>query len=313
MSTIKVDLIKQDQLAEEAIIKTTNDPNEHRQIVIRNICSKLTVLKFDKQQVYEDIKSYLCEHKRWLYSVISNYLFSLDAKDRTTYISNLNTLLEYLNELQDEQNLTTKACIEKLWDHSNLAIAQVEQLHDSEDTFSDRFEKNLIPFKSEFTHEMNMQFISLIAIFTALSFIVFGGISSLDNIFNGAKDFPILILMIIGSIWSLFICNLVFVFMLFISKFTKLSMKATEREDASLSEKYPFIIWCNYIFLLILSVASWLHYVDYSNSGGWLLNLSKSQPIISWVIGIGMITSVFGVLAWLILKHPKKMDKISKQ
>mgnify|MGYP007007140284 CR=1 FL=1 len=39
------------------------------------------------------------------------------------------------------------------------------------------------------TKEMNMQLISLIAIFTALSFIVFGGISSLDNIFFGSERY----------------------------------------------------------------------------------------------------------------------------
>lgn len=311
MSLIKANLTKQDQSSKEVSANIMNNTNEYRQIAIRNICSKLTLSEFDEQQVYQDMKTYLNTYGRWLYSVISNYLFSLNEKDRTKYISNLNTLLEYSDKLETKEELTIKMYIEKLWDHSNLAIAQVEQLHDSEDTFSARFQKNLIPFKSEFTHEMNMQFISLIAIFTALSFIVFGGISSLDNIFNGAKDFPILILMIMGSIWGLFICNLVFVFMLFVSKFTKLSLKMSEKEDASLSEKYPFIVWCNYIFLLILSVSSWLYYVDYSNSGGWLLNWSKAYPKISCFMGSGIIAIIFGGFALLILHHPKKRKEDS--
>lgn len=47
--------------------------------------------------------------------------------------------------------------------------------------------------------EMNGQLISLVSIFTALSFLIFGGISSLDNIFVGAKDIPVTKLMIVGS------------------------------------------------------------------------------------------------------------------
>lgn len=44
--------------------------------------------------------------------------------------------------------------------------------------------------------EMNAQLIALVGIFTALSFLVFGGVSSLDNIFLGAKDIPALKLII---------------------------------------------------------------------------------------------------------------------
>ena len=56
---------------------------------------------------------------------------------------------------------------------------------------------------AKISKEMNVQLISLVAIFTALSFLVFGGISSLDNIFDGAKNIPILKLIVVGSIWGL--------------------------------------------------------------------------------------------------------------
>ncbi|MBS7217742.1 MAG: hypothetical protein KH032_10945 [[Clostridium] spiroforme] len=292
--------------------KVINKPNDSRQLAIRKICQKLATPGFDKEDVYKDIKIYLAQHKRWLYSTVSNYLFSLNPQDRATYTSNMDILLSYVDELtikNEAEIKDIKACVEKLWDHSNLATAQTDNLHDSEDTFSRRFQKNLIPFKSEFAHEMNMQFISLIAIFTALSFIVFGGISSLDNIFNDAQKIPVLTLVIMGSIWSLFICNLIFVFMLFVSKFTKIPIKASEKEYSSLSEKYPFIVWCNYIFLLILSVASWIGYIDYSNSGSWMLSFSKQHSILSCILGFVVITVMFSMLAILVLKHPKPRNK----
>ena len=147
MSLIKANLTKQDQSSKEVSANIMNNTNEYRQIAIRNICSKLTLSEFDEQQVYQDMKTYLNTYGRWLYSVISNYLFSLNEKDRTKYISNLNTLLEYSDKLETKEELTIKMCIEKLWDHSNLAIAQVEQLHDSEDTFSARFQKKSDSFQ----------------------------------------------------------------------------------------------------------------------------------------------------------------------
>lgn len=312
MNKTSFDLTKQDESTEKKFPSKTNKFSSPQEIEIRKICDKLASVEFDEKEVYLDIQEYINKYERWLYSTVSNYLFTL--KDTSTFMSNLDILNTYVKDLPSEHEQPTKnikSSVIKLWDHSNLAAAQTIYLHDSEDIFSQRVQKNLIPFKAEFAHEMNMHFISLIAIFTALSFIVFGGISSLDNIFNGAKNFPILILMIIGSIWSLFICNLVFVFMLFVSKFTKIPIKMSEKERASLSEKYPFIVWCNYIFLLILTVASWLYYVDYSDSGIWLLRFSREHLIYSFMIGISTITAVFIGLAFLVLRHPKSKKEKS--
>lgn len=49
-------------------------------------------------------------------------------------------------------------------------------------------ESILAPKISEITKEMTQQLVGLIGIFTALSFIVFGGISSLDSIFGAVRN-----------------------------------------------------------------------------------------------------------------------------
>lgn len=152
---------------------------------------------------------------------------------------------------------------------------------------------------------MNMQFISLIAIFTALSFLVFGGISSLDNVFTDVGHVPVLELMIIGSIWSLCITNLVFVFIFLIAKMTKLNIKSSEREGATLSQRYPFFVWGNFVLLLILAAASWLYFIDYANAGGWLLIFSRDNGVFTTLSGVIIICIGFGSLAALLLRNPK--------
>lgn len=285
---------------------------------IEAICKQLSASSdtFNAEKTYKRIEAFIGNHNRWLYSVVSTFLFACNEKTLSTFISNLDCLREYAyqqialcttgdrEKLRQGKNLAN--AIDKLWDHSNLAQTQNRSLHDSDETFTARFDKNLIPFKAEFTREMNMQFISLIAIFTALSFIVFGGISSLDNIFADVGSVPVLELMIIGSIWSLCITNLVFVFIYLVAKLTKLNIKSSERDNATLSQRYPFFVWSNFLLALILAICCWLYYIDYANAGGWLLEFSKDHNILTTAIGILIIGIVFGSLAVFLLRKPKQ-------
>ena len=284
---------------------------------IETICKQLAVSSdtFNAGKTYKCIETCILTHKRWLYSVVSTFLFACDEQTLSTFISNLDGLREYayqqiaLCHPDDKPRIGQRRkfaiAIDKLWDHSNLAQTQNRSLHDSDKTFTARFEKNLIPFKADFTREMNMQFISLVAIFTALSFIVFGGISSLDNVFADVGNVPILELMIIGSIWSLCISNLVFVFIYLVAKLTKLNIKSTERDNATLSQRYPFFVWSNFLIALILSICCWMYYIDYANVGGWLLELSRNYSILTTAGGLAMIGIVFGALAAFLIRKPK--------
>ena len=257
------------------------------------------------------------------HSVVSAFLFDCGEKDLSTFISNLDGLREYAylqiakcptdDKAKLRQLKKFATAIDKLWDHSNLAQAQNQSLHDSDETFTARFDKNLIPFKSEFTHEMNMQFISLIAIFTALSFLVFGGISSLDNLFSDVGHVPVLELMIVGCIWSVCISNLVFVFIFLVAKLTKLNIKSTDREGATLSQRYPFFVWSNFLLMLILAICCWLYFIDYADAGSWLLLLTKDNSMLSIIVGISGIGISFGILAaFLVRDSRKKKDSIEE-
>ena len=143
MNSTSFDLNKQDQGNEEATSESKKIPYESRELEIMKICEKLAASKFDKENVYKDIMNYLTQYNRWLYSVVSNYLFSLNEQDRSRYISNLDILLNYVDGLTIEEGtgIDIKSAIEKLWDHSNLAATQTTKLHNSDEEFFQRFQK----------------------------------------------------------------------------------------------------------------------------------------------------------------------------
>lgn len=208
----------------------------------------------------------------------------------------------YSNGGEKENKEELQRMIDKLWDHSNLAQRQKEIIGKKESDIKRHMELVVTPQMMEFREKTSKELISLIAIFTALSFIVFGGISSLDNIFDGVVSVPIIQLVIVGCIWGLCMLNLVFVFMFLISKLTGLPMKSDDSPEASLSRKYPFLTWSNFFLLLILTISSWLYYIDYSNTGSWIIEWSRSHSVCSTVIGGLVIAVIFGFTAGALLK-----------
>ena len=92
----------------------------------------------------------------------------------------------------------------------------------------------LTPKVSAITKEMTQQLVGLIGIFTALSFIVFGGISSLDSIFGAVQgtledEHSVLPVLIIAIAWALCMMNLLFGFMYFVIRITHLQKPVDEK------------------------------------------------------------------------------------
>lgn len=288
--------------------------NRHK--AITEICINLTVSleESDYQKIYYSAKDYFLQYKRWSYSDVTNYIFDTSDADMAVFLNNLNELLEYarnetriaqhMNEEEYDFAKALELALDKFWDHSNLAQRQKTLVHISDENFSKKFGERAEPYSVKLAKELNQELISLVSIFTALSFLVFGGISSLDNIFAAVGSVPIIELVIVGCIWSFCILNLVFTFVYLVSKLTKLPIRDIDDPKASLAQKYPFWVWSNYFLLLIFAVFCWLYYIDYSNSGSWVLTLSKQNSVWSSILGSVIILCVFGVIAWMLLGRP---------
>ena len=174
-----------------------------------------------------------------------------------------------------------------------LAKIQMALFKLKDDDYTKVVDEKMQAAGNQLSKEMNGQLISLVSIFTALSFILFGGISSLDNIFAGAKDIPVTKLMIVGTFWCFCIMNLVFVFMFFIAKMTGLNIKSSSDINANLVQKYPMIWWCNFVLIAVLMLSSWAYYVKNENiTAGiyaWLQKCSAIYFAIGTIAIVGII------------------------
>lgn len=277
---------------------------------MNSICQMLSeeTKKFDAKIFFDKIYGYIVKNDRLLYTNITNYIFTLNDEQFGTLQTNIDNVVSYVyseqfkidypeksakteREKERQKKLRTQRTILKMWDHVNLARRQYVLFHNKDEGFSQIVDEKMKNASTEIYKEMNGQLISLVGIFTALSFLVFGGVSSLDNIFAGAKDIPILKLIIIGCIWSFCIMNLVFTFMLFVARLTKLSVKSTDDVNANIVQKYPLVCWSNFVILFILVLSIWLYYI---RKYGYTKMLDRFTQIHASAVSVVGILVIFG-------------------
>ncbi len=65
-----------------------------------------------------------------------------------------------------------------------MAQTQYSGLKQTDEEYKRKFQNSITPFQKELMKDMNAQLLTMVSIFTALAFLVFGGISSLGSICN---------------------------------------------------------------------------------------------------------------------------------
>lgn len=226
--------------------------------------------KFSSKITYEKLCKYKDEHERLLYTVLSDKIFSCyknsdkitDENDEVgNILSNIDALLVYCeekNEISKENNIHN--IVLKLKDHANLATRQYRALKQTDEEYQQKFDKKISGFREKVTQEMSAQLITLVGIFTAIAFVVFGGLSSLESIFSNKR--PLIEIIVIGSLWMLGMINLVFIFLKGISNMTKLDISSKNSDN--LLEKYIWIIWFDLIFILTIISVVWINFAKKS-------------------------------------------------
>lgn len=268
--------------------------------------------------------AYLAAYDRIVYSVISNSIYYADEYKEDDKIENLNVNLSELLDYTACASYAEKKCKEtdktirlyyeklpsiliKLLDHISLAATQYEMLKYSDEQYKKQFEKNFQDSKDNITKEMSNQLITLVGIFTAVSFVVFGGITSLDDVFeNAMKGFSILRVMMIGIIWGLCMIDLLYVFLFCVGKITKLSIKSSDKPNDNLVQKYPIIWWSNFLLIAILVLLGWMYYLYHNDLLEWFLQISIEHPKFVSVAGTIIIFLVFIGAGCLLVKLRKK-------
>ncbi len=135
---------------------------------------------------------------------------------------------------------------------------QYRSLKQTDEEYIQKFNLQIGDFKEKITKEITSQLITLVGIFTAIAFILFGGINSFNSVFSSIKEAPILKLIIISSLWVVGMSDIVFVFLLGISKMTNLQIG--DRSSKNVLDRYIWIFWFNTIFLTIFLSCLWINF-----------------------------------------------------
>lgn len=292
---------------------------------ITEICTLLLVdsSEFDEEMAFDKILCYIREYKRLLYSQISNMVYACFKEHTTaeaanvlgTMISNIEKIVAYTGtqryqekKVEDEQQLrdrgiyedTEKALI-KIWDHVNLAQTQYSGLKQTDEEYKKKFDKSITPFKEELVKDMNAQLLTMVGIFTALAFLVFGGISSLENVFSN-YELPLMKVIIIGCVWGLCLLNTVFVFLFCVGKMTGLNFKSSQELNSNIIQKYPIVWWSNLLIATALLGTLWTYFIHTEDMDFWFIAWCRSSPQLAIGIGYGVIFIIFVIMMSILLK-----------
>lgn len=272
--------------------------------------------QFDRVKAFEELYEYIIRYDRILYSPISNIIYSFYEDDMDndimgTLMSNLDELVMYANNpqiiadikiaLPQDQNKKvvddTRKAVFKIWDHVNLANQQYKVLKQTDAEYTEKFKKRISTYKEEMTKDMNAQLLTLVSIFTALAFLVFGGISSLDNAFS-VSGVPLLKLICSGLIWGLCILNLIFVFLFCVGKMTKMNFKSKDEPDATIFQKYPIVWWSDLLLASLLIICMWMYFMQRKEINLWFVNVCVKYPVCATIVGFIVILSVIAISVW---------------
>lgn len=95
--------------------------------------------------------------------------------------------------------------------------------------------------------------------------------------------------MIVGFIWCFCIMNLVFAFMFFIEKMTKLSIKSTDDINANIVQKYPLVFWSNFVIVFGLILSCWTYYIRRYGHSLEIDNFISKYPSLISIVGFIVI------------------------
>lgn len=301
---------------------------EYKSKKITEICDLLFTDSnlFDEIKAFDMVFEYIATCDRIIYSQISNMVYAfynehvadVATNSLGTMVSNIEKVISYTKTQKYKDRMAkatnsedkkvyedTEKALTKIWDHVNLAQTQYSGLRQTDEEYKRKFNASIAPFKEELVKDMNAQLLTMVSIFTALAFLLFGGISSLGSIFSN-HEMPLLKVMIVGCVWGLCILNLVFVFLFCVGKMTGLNFKSNVEPDANIIQKYPIVWWSDLIILTILAGSLWTYYIHEENIDSSFNTWCSNSPGLAMWGGYAVIITVFIIILIILIKQTWK-------
>lgn len=195
--------------------------------------------------------------------------------DYTTYLEKLksiidnpididNRLLKYFIDFYNTKYLLSILAvpyqeIATKTDYSNLQ-KNIEKSEKNVKTLSINIketQEQIAHMKTDIMKEMLTQLISVVAIFVGIAFVMFGGMSLLNDLFDfsNMKVVPLTEIICLGSLFGLIIIYVIYAFIIFVYKITKVENISKQNT----LDKRIIIISIVLIFIFSISFCIWIH------------------------------------------------------
>ena len=268
---------------------------EHAEKDMDNIIQLLILNKtvFDENSFRESLKKYLEKYHRILYSSFSNKVFEW-SKTENNYTDNaIVNLSSTVNKIEINNFEKEDSILLKMLDHIQLAIHQVEMMELSDNKIEPYLSKSVSAFDKKITDQVKevnnsissqtkkindlknsvkkdieaqkdslmSQMIAIVAIFVGISFVMFGGMSLINDLFThvDGQPVPLVELICLGCLIGIVMIVVMYCFIMFILSITRNKMLRAKKiffkivlktcTILGMASCVMFIIWCCQTFL----------------------------------------------------------------
>lgn len=227
---------------------------------IKGICKALIIKtnKYDPQRTVESINKYISSTNkldRILYSEISSFIFSKEPSTRGVFVTNLEKLLLFSLNQDNDVALDTQRIIVKIYDHVQLALYQIENTNN---IFADSIEE-----AKENLHKqikgVEKEYITILGIFASIVLAFVGGITFSTSVLQNISAVSIFRLLLTVDFLTFVLINTIYVL---VKCIFAINDKNTDMFNIKMVNITCLVIACVII-------------------GAWLLNMDKLQSFIS--------------------------------
>lgn len=216
---------------------------------INGICKALSMntQTYDPQKTVENISVYISSINkldRILYSEISNYVYSLEISGRGIFATNVEKLLLYSLDDNHKVKDDCKKIIVKIYDHSQLALHQIENANN---IFANSIEEAKENLQNQIKG-VEKEYISILGIFAAIVLTFVGGITFSTSVLQNISTVSVFRLFLIVDFLAFILINVIYILVKFI--FT------INEKNAVLFNIKTLNISC--IIIAIIIVISWI-------------------------------------------------------
>ena len=202
---------------------------------------------------------------RMLYSEISSYIFSLESEDRGIYTTNLDNLMNTTLNLKDGSSEDCRKIILKIYDHSQLALHQIENTNNIFANSIDEAKENL----ERQMKGIEKEYITILGIFASVVLAFVGGMTFSTSVLQNMAVVSIYRLFLTIDFLAFIFINAIYVLMEFI--FT-----INGKNDGN--TKQPFEVKRVNKVCLVIGIITVI---------AWLFDLEQFQSVFSSILTLG--------------------------